>query len=170
MERGQSDEENESRATVRRSPGGRALLAGVEVRDEDLEPQVGLRFVGMVFRISAVVILLLALWQFTDWWLDRPPGNVGLAVLVSDTIRLIVVSALLWAASNLADLLVQSHYDIRAGRILIARQTYMMQQMGIANGTLPSPPSPPSPPPESDRRGLTPAQSMPAVKRPSPGH
>lgn len=161
MEREQSEEEK-ANATLRRPSGG-AVLAGVEVRDEDLEPQVGLHFIGIVFRVSAVVILLLALWQFADWWLDRPPGDVGLAVLVSDTIRLIVVSALLWAASNLADLLVKSHYDIRAGRILLARQTYMMHQMGIANGSLPPAPA------QTDRRGLTPHESMPAVRGPSPG-
>ena len=163
MERGQSDDENESNVTRRHSGSGRTMLAGVEVRDEDLEPQTGLHFIGMVVRVSSIVILLLAVWQFGDWWMDRPPGDVGLAVLVSDTIRLIVVAALLWAAANLADLLVKSHYDIRAQRILVARQTYMMEQMGIANGTLPARPS------ESDRRGLTPAQSMPAIRRPSPG-
>ena len=163
MERGLSDDENENTATRRRPSGARTMLAGVEVRDHDLEPQVGLRFIGAVIRVSSVVILLLALWQFVDWWMDRPPGNVGMAVLVSDTIRLIVVAALLWAASNLADLLVKSHYDIRAARILLARQTYMMQQMGIAAGTLPPAPA------ESDRRGLTPRESMPAVPRPSPG-
>jgi hypothetical protein len=163
MERERWDEEHGSSATGRRSSGARTTLAGVEVRDEDLEPQRGLHFVGIVFRISSVVILLLALWQFVDWWMDRPPGDVGLAVLVSDTIRLVVVSALLWAASNLADLLVKSHYDIRAGRILLARQTYMMQQMGIANGTLPAAP------PDADRRGLTAEQSVPQARRTPPG-
>ena len=155
--------EPESNATHRRSSGVRTMLAGVEVRDEDIEPQVGLHFTGMVFRVSSVVILLLALWQFADWWLDRPPGNIGLAVLISDTIRLIVVAALLWAASNLADLLVKSHHDIRAGRILLARQTYMMHQMGITNGTLSAPP------PDTDRRGVTAEQSIPPTRRTPPG-
>lgn len=163
MEREHPDEENQSNATHRRSSGTRTLLAGVEVRDADLEPQPGLHFVGIVFRVSALVILALALWQFTDWWLDRPPGNVGMAVLVSDTIRLVVVSALLWAASNLADLLIKSHYDVRASRILLARQTYMMQQMGIAAGTLPPTL------PDLDRRGLTAEQSIPQSRRTPPG-
>lgn len=160
MKTGQK-ERRDSREIGRRSSGARSVLAGVEVRDEDLEPQTGLNIVGHVFRVSAVVILLLALWQFVDWWMNRPPGDVGLTVLVSDTIRLIVVSALLWAASNLADLIVKSHWDIRAGRILIARQTYMMQQMGIAAGTLPPPQS------ETDRRGLPPEDTIPPGTRPS---
>ena len=162
MERPHSDG-NETASAEKRGSGARAMLAGVEVRDEDLEPQPGLHFVKSVFRISAVVILLLALWQFVDWWMDRPPGNIGLAVLVSDSIRLIVVAALVWAASNLADLVIKSHYDIRAGRILLARQTHMMHQIGIANGTLPSVPQ------DVDRRGLTPETSMPALPKSSPG-
>lgn len=162
MEGPSSNEGTESSATGRRS-GARTVLAGVEVRDEDLEPQSGLHFIGMVFRVCAVVILLLALWQFADWWLDRPPGNVGMAVLVGDTIRLVVIAALLWAAANLADLLVKSHYDVRASRILLARQTYMMQQMAIASGAIAGVPA------ETNRRGLTPAESMPAVRRPTPG-
>lgn len=164
MEREHSEHDHDGNLTARRTSGGRTLLAGVEVRDEDLEPQPGLHFVGIVFRVSALVILLLALWQFTDWWLDRPPGNIGMAVLVADTIRLVVVSALLWAASNLADLLIKSHYDVRASRILLARQTYMMHQIGLANGTLHETP------PAVDRRGLTAEQSVPPSQRSTPGH
>ena len=116
----------------------RPTLAGVEVREEDLVAMPGLNFVAIVFKVSAAVILTLAIWQFVDWWIDRPPGNVGLAILVSDTIKLIVNAALLWAASSLASLLIRSHYDLRASRILLARQTYVIKQMGIHSGAIPA--------------------------------
>src|SRR4051812_7752877 len=135
--------------------GDRPLLAGVEVREEDIEPQRGLHVTAIVFRISAVVILLLALWQFGAWWADRPPGGVGIGVLVGDTIRLIVFAGLLWAAGDLATLLIQTHDDIRAGRILLARQTYMMRQWGLARGVLPMLGQE-----EVDRRGLDPAETV----------
>jgi hypothetical protein len=115
----------------------RPVLAGVEVREEDLEPTRGLEVATMVLRGAAVVVLLLALFQFGHWWFDRPPGGVGVGLLVGDTIRLIVFSALLWAGSDLASVMIKTHYDIRATRILTARQTYMLKQMGIANGSLP---------------------------------
>jgi hypothetical protein len=35
--------------------------------------------------------------------------------------------------------MIKTHYDIRAARILMARQTYMIRKMGEANGSLPSP-------------------------------
>lgn len=119
-----------------RRPGRRPLLAGVEVRHEDLEQPAGLHAAAVVVRVSSVVVFVLALAQFVAWWLDRPPGGAGLGLLVGDTIRLIVLSALLWAASQLIELLVKSHYDIRATRILAARQTYMLRQMGQASGHL----------------------------------
>lgn len=125
----------ESHETGRR-PGRRPLLAGVEVRQEDLEQPAGLHAAAVVVRVSSIVVFVLALAQFVAWWLDRPPGGAGLGLLVGDTIRLIVLSALLWAASQLIELLVKSHYDIRAGRILLARQTYMLRQIGLASGHL----------------------------------
>lgn len=118
-------------------PGKRPMLAGVEVREEDLEPQKGLGVASTVVHVSAGVILVLALGQFAAWWLDRPPGGAGLGLLVGDTIRLIVLSALLWAAGDVIKLVIKTHYDVRAARILLARQTYMMRNMGVASGDLP---------------------------------
>lgn len=123
----------------RETDGGkrRPMLAGVEVREEDLEPIKGLEVATLVVRVAAAVVLLLALFQFGYWWFDRPPGGVGMGLIIGDTIRLIVFSALLWAGADLAAVMIKTHYDIRATRILMARQTYMMKQMGLAKGALP---------------------------------
>jgi hypothetical protein len=118
-------------------PGKRPMLAGVEVRHEDLERPAGLHAAAVVVRVSAVVVFILAVGQAVVWFADRPPGGAGLGLLIGDTIRLIVLSALLWAASQVIELAVKSHYDIRAGRILLARQTYMLRQWGLASGYLP---------------------------------
>ena len=117
--------------------GKRPMLAGIEVREEDLEPQTGLDVASRVVHVSSAVILVLALGQFAAWWVDRPPGGAGMGLLIGDTIRLIVLSALLWAAGDVIKLLVKTHYDVRAARILLSRQTYMMRHMGVASGELP---------------------------------
>lgn len=119
-------------------PGKRPMLAGVEVREEDLEPQRGLDVTSTVVHVSAGVILVLALGQFAAWWIDRPPGGAGMGLLIGDTIRLIVLSALLWAAGDVIKLVIKTHYDIRAARILLTRQTHMMRSMGVASGELPA--------------------------------
>ena len=132
----------------------RPEIHGVEVREEDLEPQRGLHVAAWLFHIAAAIILLLALVQFAVWWLDRPPGNVGIGVLIGDTIRLIVFAGLIWAAGDLANLVIKTHYDMRAARILLARQTYMMKQMGIARGALPIVEE------TTERRGLPPEDTV----------
>lgn len=38
-----------------------------------------------------------------------------------------VFAGLLWGAGDLANIAIKTHYDIRAARILLARQTYMMR-------------------------------------------
>lgn len=116
---------------------GKTNIGGVVVRDEDVEPMRGLRTMSWVFRGSSAIIFVLAIYQFAAWFMDPPPGGVGTGVLVGDTIRLVVFAALLWAAGNLASLVIKIHYDVRAGRILLARQTHMMKQTGVAEGVLP---------------------------------
>ena len=106
-----------------------------------VRPHGRLRFAMVLIAflaIASVVILVLALGQFAAWWLNRPPGGAGIGLLVGDTIRLIVFAGLLWGAGDLANLMIKTHYDIRAARILLARQTYMMRKMGEANGSLPT--------------------------------
>lgn len=124
---------------VKGSPGNQPTIAGMDVREEDIESQKGLHIAVIVIRAAAVVIFLLALVQFGAWWLDRPPGGVGVGLLVGDTIRLIVVASLLWAGGELATIMTRTHDDVRIARILLARQTYMMRQMGITTGDLTPP-------------------------------
>ena len=133
--------EGESDETGHRADG-RPMLAGLHVREDDLEPVTGLHLVTKVLRVCSVIILVLAVVQFAAWWLDRPPGNAGLGLLVGDTVRLVVLTGLLWAAGDLATLMIKTHHDIRAARILLARQTHMMRQMGLTSGDLaPAPPT-----------------------------
>ncbi len=139
---------------VTRQSGERFILAGTEVREDDVEPATGLHIAGIAFRISAAIILLLAIWQAYDWFRDRPPGGAGLSVIIGDTIRLAVTSFLLYGAADLADLFVKNFQEIRATRILMARQTYLMKQMGVFRGEIPTTPR------EVDRRGLGPEEAV----------
>lgn len=117
-------------------PPARFTLAGVDVREEDVDSSTGLDIVGVVVRIAAVIILCLAAWEVYDWLRDPPPGGAGTSVIIGDTVRLVVTAALLYAAANLADVIVKASHELRASRILLARQTYLMRQMGINAGDL----------------------------------
>ncbi len=128
----------------------RHTLAGIDVREEGVESSTGLVLAGVVVRIAAVVILLLAAWQAYDWLRDPPPGGAGTSVIVGDTVRLVVTAALLYAAANLADVIVKAYHEMRASRILLARQTYLMRQLGLAAGDLKTSTG------ETNRRGIRP--------------
>jgi hypothetical protein len=110
-------------------------LAGVQVREEDIEPVQGLRTIAVLFRGMAVLLLVLMLLQVIFGLTSTVPISIG--VLLADAVRLVIFAGLLWAAGDLAVLWVKSHHDMRATRILIARIAYMMQHAVKPDGRVP---------------------------------
>jgi hypothetical protein len=117
-------------------------IDGVAVREDDIEPVKGLRTIAMIFRGMAVILLLLMVLQSVFAATSAVPLSPG--VVVAEAVRLIIFAGLLWGAGDLAVLFVKSHYDLRASRILLARLTYMVRQIGEADGRLPRDPDGPS--------------------------
>ena len=111
-------------------------IAGVHLRDRDLDPEAELHLVAKIFRICAGVMALLAVGQIIVWVANHPPGNIGLGLLIGDTIRLIVFAALLVAIGDFASVMIKTHYDMRATRVLLAREVSMLREMGVAQGWL----------------------------------
>lgn len=145
----QQDDSHLSGSATMRRDGRPALLAGIEVRDDDVEMKRGLHVANLAFRIATVVIILLAAYQAFDWFRDPPPGGTGMSVIIGDTIRLVVVALLLYGAADLADLMLKSHYELRATRILLARQNYLMKQWMAGDTNIQPRPI------EGNRRGLS---------------
>jgi hypothetical protein len=112
----------------------RFLLAGVFVREEDLEPQTGLSVVARTFRVLAAVLVGLMLVQVVLGLGNPGPGAIG--HLAGEAIKLLVFAGLLWAIGDLATVHVKSFYELRATRILLARQTHMLRLMGERSGEL----------------------------------
>jgi hypothetical protein len=102
-----------------------ARRAGVDplmqVRNADLEPYVGLRYLSKLFRLIAVVLILLLVAEVVTGLARQ--GADAIPTLVSEASRLIVLAGLLWGIGDLAILLVDVGHDLRAVRILIGRQT-----------------------------------------------
>jgi hypothetical protein len=93
-------------------------IAGV--RDADLEPYIGLRYLSKLFKLMAVVLLLLLVAEATTGFMQQ--GAAAIPTLIAEASRLIVFAGLLWGAGDLAILLIDTGHDVRATRILIARQ------------------------------------------------
>jgi len=101
-------------------------LSGVSVRERDVEPVKGIRAIAGIFRGMAILLLLLMVLQVIFGITSTVPISPG--VLIADAVRLIIFAGLLWGGGDLAVLLVKSHYDVRATKILVARIEYLLQQ------------------------------------------
>lgn len=100
--------------------GRRHQETPANVRATDLEPYTGLRYLSKLFRIMAIILILLLLTEVVAGLATR--GSAAIPTLLAEASRLIVLAGLLWGAGDLAVLLVDIGHDVRATRILLGRQ------------------------------------------------
>ena len=98
------------------------VIAGI--RATDIEPYTGLRYLSKLFRFMAIILLLLLVAEIATGLYVQ--GAVSIPTLLGEASRLIVIAGVLWGTGDLAHLLIDVGHDVRAGRILLARQTYHM--------------------------------------------
>lgn len=97
------------------------------VREEDLEPHEGLRYVARLFKVLAVLLLLMLVFEVVIGLVQR--GGAAVATLVVEATRLIVFAGFLWGAGDIALMLIESNHDLRATRILIGRLNVKMKRL-----------------------------------------
>ena len=118
-----------------------------DIRQSDLEPYVGLRYLSKLFKLMGVILGLLLVAEVVTGVLAQ--GSAAIPTLLGEASRLIVLAGLLWGVGDLAILLIDVGHDVRAARILLARQTHAVvgpaRRAEPANGST----SPALPPPSS---------------------
>jgi hypothetical protein len=117
-----------------------------DVRSSDLEPYVGLRYLSKLFKLMGVILGLLLLAEIITGFVAQ--GTAAVPTLLGEASRLIVLAGLLWGVGDLAILLIDVGHDVRAARILLARQTHVVIG-GRRSDTTPAvgvPSSPATPP------------------------
>lgn len=92
----------------------------MQVRAADLEPYVGLKYLSRLFKLMAVILILLLVSEIITGLVAD--GLNALQTLLPEVSRLIVLAGLLWGAGDLAILFIDMGHDVRATRILIGRQ------------------------------------------------
>jgi hypothetical protein len=89
------------------------------VREEDLEPYVALRYIARLFKVLAALIVVMLIGEVAlGVMID---GRSSLATLLGEATRLLVMAGMLWAAGDIAVLLVDAGHDLRVTRILLGR-------------------------------------------------
>lgn len=131
----------------------------MDVRDEDLEPHAGLRYIARMFKILSILLILLLIAEIVMGLLQQ--GQSAIPQLLVEATRLIVFAGLLWGAADMGLMLIESNHDLRATRILVGRLNNRVQRLEeIYTGTLrPGGGSGPQLPPPP--RGTTPRDRDP---------
>jgi len=91
----------------------------MDVRDEDLEPHEGLRYVARLFKVLAILLILLLIGEIILGLVNQ--GNEAIPTLMVEATRIVVFAGLLWGAGDMALMLIESNHDLRATRILVGR-------------------------------------------------
>jgi hypothetical protein len=95
-----------------------------DIRQSDLEPYVGLRYLSKLFKLMGVILGLLLVAEVVTGVVTQ--GSAAIPTLLGEASRLIVLAGLLWGVGDLAILLIDVGHDVRAARILLARQTHAL--------------------------------------------
>ena len=101
-----------------------------DVRDEDLEPHAGLRYIARLFKVLALLLFLVMVAEIV---LSLVQGTRVELVLLAAT-RLIVFAGFLWGAGDIALMLIESNHDLRATRILVGRLNARVQRLESLDG------------------------------------
>jgi len=97
------------------------------VREHDLEPHAGLRYIAGLFKFLAVLNLIMLIAEIVIGLTQA--GTTALGTLLVEGTRLIVFAAFLWAAGDIVLMMIESNHDLRATRILLGRVHASLQRM-----------------------------------------
>ena len=90
-----------------------------EVRTQDLEPYVTLRYIARLFKVLAVLMVLVMLGEVITGLMME--GGESLPTLIAEVTRMLLLAGLMWGAGDITILLIDMGHDVRVGRILLGR-------------------------------------------------
>lgn len=90
-----------------------------EVRGEDLEPYVTLRYIARLFKVLAILMLVMLIGEVVTGVATE--GQAALITLLGEATRLLVLGGLMWAGGDITLLVIDAGHDLRVARILLGR-------------------------------------------------
>lgn len=88
-----------------------------------LEPHASLAYVGVLFKVLAIVVFLLIVAEVVLG--VRADGLEALPVLLLEVAQLLVIAGLLWGGGDIAKLILETNHDIRASRVMLWQLTQL---------------------------------------------
>ena len=90
-----------------------------EVRNEDLEPYVTLRYIARLFKILAVLMVVMLVGEVVSGIIEA--GTGALMTLIGEATKFLVIAGLMWSGGDITLLLIDAGHDLRVARILLGR-------------------------------------------------
>lgn len=90
-----------------------------EVRLDDLEPYVTLRYIARLFKILAVLMVLMMIGEVVTGLVTDAAAS--LPTLIAEVTQMLVLAGVMWAGGDITILLIDLGHDIRVSRILLGR-------------------------------------------------
>lgn len=89
-----------------------------EVRSADLEPYVTLRYIARLFKVLAVLMVIMLIGEIIA---TVTTEAFSLAELIGRITQLLVLAGLMWGGGDLTLLGIDAGHDLRVARILLGR-------------------------------------------------
>ncbi len=90
-----------------------------EVRDQDLQPYVTLRYIARLFKILAILMVVMLIGEVVTGLVTE--GQGALITLLGEATRLLVLAGLMWGGGDITLLLIDAGHDVRVARIILGR-------------------------------------------------
>jgi hypothetical protein len=89
------------------------------VRTSDLEPYTALLYIGRLFKVLSVLIVLALVGELVLGVALEGSGTLG--TFLGEAMRLLALAGLLWAGGDIVRLMIDAGHDLRMSRILLGR-------------------------------------------------
>ena len=90
-----------------------------EVRSQDLEPYITLRYIARLFKVLAALMVVMLIGEIVAGLMAE--GTASLPELIGEITRMLVLAGLMWGGGDITLLLIDLGHDIRVARILLGR-------------------------------------------------
>ena len=90
-----------------------------EVRLDDLEPYVTLRYIARLFKVLAVLMVVMMIGEVVTGLVTD--AGASLPTLIAEVTQMLVLAGVMWAGGDVTVLLIDMGHDVRVSRILLGR-------------------------------------------------
>lgn len=100
-----------------------------EVRSQDLEPYITLRYIARLFKVLAVLMVVLMIGEIIAGLTADAAG--AFPTLIGEVTQLLVLAGLMWGGGDITLLLIDAGHDLRVARILLGRINAELHRRGM---------------------------------------